>query len=399
MRPPLKLKYFILLSAAFVLGSRAFATEDPRQPLEPNFDLKLWVALCAAMGTLTTAIVNLVRWTRERSSAARKLELVSHALKLKEFISSEEELPDFQFKTATAAAKEDLSAVLAKIDGTHHPLSKFRKILLIYPPKGWRAWLAHSMFFGVCIFSGAFIAAAVAGQLEDSNASEFVAFIISIILFGTFFQRWATVEYRIANRIRLQPKKLGPLCWYPPISRYGLLAQVVMVSGILRIVSSFAEFLPVTAFAVSIPFPPWVMAFSTVVRAAFLPVGYFWCETEFNLSENSSLKPKRTYFTRSLVQTRNVEQIVGLLAFAILTVWNVILIFELRIIPLAASFPDSEGNPLGLAAAGLGYVTSALVVGWLPWLAVYRGLPALYHNPPRITEPSLTRSTNEDLNG
>jgi hypothetical protein len=149
---------------------------------------------------------------------------------------------------------------------------------------------------------------------------------------------------------------------------------------------------------VSIPFPSWELAFATVVRSAFLPVGYLWCETEFKLSENTCSEPMRIRLMSNLVHTRSMEQFVGLLAFVVLTIWNLILIFDLRSIPSAASFPDAEGTPIGIAAAGLGYLVSAFIVGWLPWLAVCRGLPALYGNNFATIDRSI-RTAAEDSNG
>src|SRR5690349_1112392 len=91
MKQAFNLKYFFLAVFVFIVQNTAFSLEEAKQLAEPSFDLKLLVAICAACGTLITAIVNLVRWVRERSAATRKLESISYALRLKEFINAHTE--------------------------------------------------------------------------------------------------------------------------------------------------------------------------------------------------------------------------------------------------------------------------------------------------------------------
>jgi hypothetical protein len=391
-------KYLFCLLLVFILQNTLFAFDDTRQSAEPSFDVKLLVAICAAAGTLTTAVVNLIRWIRERSTGARKIEALSYALRLKDFINAEMELssaiyPGLESQNAAAQARSELHVLLSKIGGEPRSMPKYRRALLLYPPKGWRAWIAHSLFFAVCIFFGTAIKAAVANELGEFKAQEIAMLFAVIVLSGTFFHSWAALEYRIYNSIQLQPKALGHLFWYPANNRYGLLAQITLVLGFVRLISFLLVFLPETILTTTIPFSPWEVAFATLVRSALLPVGYFWCQAEFDRVEQEQHSPSKNTF-KKLWKTHTGEQVAALLILLLLTVWNVILIVGLKAMPMLASMPDSDGVPIGLGAALFSYAVSVALVAWLPWIAVWRGLPLLYPNDQDQSQLNLfTRGT------
>jgi hypothetical protein len=381
----IKLKHLILLGCILIFQTPLFALEDAKQSAEPSFDIKLLAAICAAAGTLTTAIVNLIRWIRERSAVARKSESISHALKLRDFINAETDLGSAinqgtQSQTATAAAREELRILLSKLSGIPREISRLRKTLLLYSPKGWRAWIAHSLFFTICIFSVAFAVAGATGQLEDFTTAEFVLLFTSFILYGTLSQRWANLEYRLSNCIQLQPKLWGCFCWYPANNRFGFLAQILIVIGFLRLLFLFSFFLPATSLFASVPFSRWEFPIAMIVRSAFIPIGYFWSQTEFKYLNDPNCRPNWRVFIRALFRFNRGEQIVGVIALIALTIWNLILIADFKSISLAASFPDSEGVPVGIPSVLFSYLLSAAMIGLLPWLAVWRGIPRLYGN-------------------
>jgi hypothetical protein len=401
-------RYSIAVTFLLMGACSAFSADAPAQVGNPTFDIKVWIAVCAALGTLTTAIVNVVRWIRERSSIARKVEAASHALQLKEFIVSEKELGvalglESCSQSAISAARAELRAVVAKLDPPPRPLSKLRRLMLFYAPSGWRAWLAHSLFYTVCIFCGAFaIAAGLGGVQDDFTFNEIIELILSLVCYGTLFQRWATVEQRISSNLAIKSRPIGPVSWYPANNRYGFLAQIMLALAVVQIVFFFAPFSPVSVPSPSVPFTAWELALAVLIHAAFLPVGYSWAELEYKHSEHPLVRQNLCDFLKMACGPQTAEQFAGSIAFVSMTVWNIILLIDLRGIPKLASFPDTSGfgqvGQVGVVKAALIYLLLVATAGWLPWLAVYRGLWVLYQNEDKLRERSQETAT-EDSNG
>ncbi|HEV7553094.1 MAG TPA: hypothetical protein VGP65_15510 [Candidatus Angelobacter sp.] len=220
--------------------------------------------------------------------------------------------------------------------------------------------------------------AATTGDLGDFKPQELALQFASITLSGILFHRWAALEYRIVHSIRLEPKAWGSFFWYPANNRFGFLAQIVLVLGFIRLLSLFFFFLPDIILATSVPVSPLQIGFASIIRSAFVPLGYFWSQTEYNFAKTPWVRRTWTNFFRTVSKTRAGEQAVGLLALIVLTIWNIILLVDCKAIPLVASFPDSDGIPIGLGPVLSNYVVSILMVGWLPWIAVWRGMPKLF---------------------
>lgn len=381
----------------------AFCADDSKQE-DSGFNVALWVSICAAVGTLTTATVNSVRWFRERSAAARKLETVSYILKLKEFLDSEKSIgPRFdvesQSKIAAEVARDELRIALTKLDTTPQPISKVRQLLLLYAPRGWRAWIAHSLFYAGFMFFCIFVAAIFTGEITEFRTDELALASIGLAVLAIIPERWAALEHRISKHIVLKPKTVGYMTWYPANSRYAILAQVMLTSGMAHIASFiFGFFTTLTTIGSSMPFSPWESAFSSLLHSAFLPIGYCWVQMEFNYLERPE---RRTWsgFIRMIFRTRTAEQFVGLITLLVLTIWNLVLLLEVRRIPLFASFQDSPGGPeAAMTGAVAGFLADFFLVGWLPWLAVYRGLWTFYREEPKLVN-AVNFTTSEGSNG
>ena len=390
----------------FMASCSALGADIPRQTGNPTFDIRLWAPICAALGGLITAIVNVVRWSRERSSASRKAEAVSNALKLREFIDSEHNLRaalgvESESQAAISSAKRELRVVLAQLDASPRPMSKLRRLMLFYAPKGPKAWLAHSLFYAAFIFSGVLVIAFCSGDLEDVESAEAIRVFLYLALLVVLFERWAALEQRISNNLALKPRAIGPFCWYPANSGYGFLAQIMLVLGFAVIASYCAELVSPGAF-LFMPLPRWELVPLALIRCAFLPVGYVWSEMEYNCSKQPLVK-KRNFneFLAMTLRAPTTEGLVGSIALAAVTAWNVILLLNLRSIPAFASFPSTTGfdpaGEVGLAGAIWSYLALLLFVGWLPWLAIYRGCWALYKNANNLSSPIAAET--EDSNG
>ena len=113
-------------------------------------------------------------------------------------------------QTAVVAARAELRVTLAKLAVTNRPLSRFRRLMLLYAPRGWRAWLAHSLFYALCVFCGGFAVAAYLADL-DLGPAETIRFVLAMSLFGLLFERWAALEYRASNAVILKARPVGPV--------------------------------------------------------------------------------------------------------------------------------------------------------------------------------------------
>jgi hypothetical protein len=77
----------------------------------------------------------------------------------------------------------------------------------------------------------------------------------------------------------------------------------------------------------------------------------------------------------------------------LLTLWNFILLLELRTILTFAS-SDASGGQIPISGVVLGQIITTMLVGWLPWLAVYRGLWELYDDGAKLERAEATEESN-----
>lgn len=381
----MKATLFVVATVLLFCGA-LFGVDSPPAEMKTatSVDYRLWVAIATGCGTILTGVVNLVRWIRDRSNAARKLENVSYALKLKDFIEASEQLTtsvrnEVLSQRATAIAHEELSSALSSLDTSPKPIPRWRRLGLLYAPRGWRAWIAHSLFYGSLLLLALFIVAVMQNDTGLESGELFGVFAL-LLLIPIPLQRWGALEYRFHAGIRLMPTRRGPITWYPANSGLGFLAHGMILYG-LFLLAIATGLLKIWSGVPFLPSPGWKSTIHLVFTCAFIPVGYCWSEAEFRYSTKSNLAPSLSRFPALLAATRRTHEVVGVLALALTLVWCFVLLYDLRHIFTLATLPDGDGTgQVGIALAVCAITVQVIFVGVWPLIAVYRGLWSLYED-------------------
>jgi branched-subunit amino acid transport protein len=384
--------------------SSLLADAAPEVATSAHFDYKLLITVCGTIGGLISSALSLGRWLKERSFIVQTTEKISYVSKLREFLES-----DIEIKSAHAAelhasldrAEADLRRSLLRSRGPQPP-SRFRKAILGYAPRGWRAWIAHSLFYTISLAVVGLLVGLFAsepGEIKSSDVLAVIAFCGIVIL----LQRWASVEYRIQQRIRIPARTMRYWKWYPANNRFALLGQFMLVSGVLSLI---AMFIPTddSARLYSI-IPWWQRPFALLVMCAYLPIGYLWTQVEFGLSNNESFSNGIPVLKIFASWPKEPELRIAIIAFTSLLAWNLLLLLDFYRVPSIAGFPEPSGfEQVGVGMIIYGALIQVALIGLLPLIAVYRGTIALslpreifatpYHDGDEIGRNSEIETSN-----
>lgn len=205
--------------------------------------------------------------------------------------------------------------------------------------------------------------------------------MLTIVCIIIFVQRWACIELRRAYSETLVPAKLvAGLYWYRANSFLGLIANAVILLAIFELLG-FPIGFRASGSAVSIgqAFPAWQLILVSIIGAPLLLLAYYWSRAEYFIGVGGVRPVTALEIMRQSRDLRFPERLIGLLCFLFLSVWCVLLLFDVKYLARIAAFPDGSVGTLGFGVAWMVIVLRFLFWGVIPWLAVYRGLPLLFN--------------------
>ncbi len=345
--------------------------------------LFLYIGQALKFGSALTVFVGIMRAITEWTASGRKNRRIERAARLATFANS---LADRETsnqggqeisEARERAEREFLEASARCYPKTAFP-SKTRRLFLMYLPHRLLAYVPHFFFFSLCALACFAVYGEYTRTLEDSVGVVSILVFLEIVGSICFMQRWAALEWRKCNGLVSPPKHLGfGIIWYPANSFLGLVANSMVIIGLTGLL--LGPFLPGLANYQSYTddLRVWQRILITLGRGFLLPVAYFWSRSEsMHFSgEIKSLSPSDiVHYARDF---RLSERMVGIVIFFLLTIWCLVLFFDVFFVSRIATFPDGDVGTLGF---GLGYTLAAIFLvfnGIIPWIAVYRGLSEL----------------------
>jgi hypothetical protein len=189
-------------------------------------------------------------------------------------------------------------------------------------------------------------------------------------------QQWAALEWRKGQGIVLSPRRLyHGLRWYPANSFWGLFANSLLVVYPIFLAFSFAA--ASASYQNFSVWPFWQLVVFSLVGCHLIVVAYLWSRAEYLLYSGRVRLLSMRDLMRRATQPQTPESWIGLLAFFLLTIWCLILLTDLRFVQRIASFADGSAGTTGQASAWTMLLTVLFLYGFIPWIAVYRGLSNL----------------------
>jgi len=205
-------------------------------------------------------------------------------------------------------------------------ISSPRRWLLLYAPRGWRAGIAHFMFYSTVswlilsalIFSGydetrdEFLMAGVIRAFSDPiQRAGFLLFAkVPLCLWY-----WATVERQGTKAASTIPtQRAARLLWYRPVNGAELLARLFLISSAFDLF--LIELVPVRlSFPPSMIPPRWHWVLVLFVAWFSLGVAYLWSRAERRASLQASPRPRFPHNLRFFYPPAGMRPLVAKLAF------------------------------------------------------------------------------------
>jgi hypothetical protein len=337
-------KFRTVLIALLLVAHCHAQSASPASGASPadTWDLKTWVAIGAAFGTLVTALTNLVRWWRERSfshTIHQKTEQIVSLFHLLETLPSAPSAlmdkglaDDLAARTRRALTElmQSLSATLDQASKFRMPpsgeMSFFRRWFLLFRPRSVRAGVVHFAFYSLLVplFS------VIYGLGVDPRDWQFhlmrwfhmlrmnfpVVLLVLVVVLSLRY--WAIVEFRWLNPSQEKPGRFArALLWYTPTSFGELLARLfllVVVGNCLsdayaqRYVRPTAEqwFSPYIE-ATKNPAAAVPLDLTEVGFVASILICYFWARAEYRLHCRLTPRPGFPHNLRFLYTPRTKE--------------------------------------------------------------------------------------------
>jgi hypothetical protein len=333
------------------------------------------------VGAIIPTAIAVFRWAEERSRIARRAKDLAYVLQLRELLDPKSGVatvlgPTHGVEASLEFAKIEIQRVVRKLTEAKKPLSRLRRLLLLYIPANLRAWIAHAMFFSAL----AFPVAATVGEFMDGSLRgdakyviEFAPVCLCVIL---MVHAWASFEKRKFDGEVLAAWKAGALMYYPANNVFGLLAHLMFYLGVLSLIETF---IPPAKLSEARGFPIWDVAVSYLVVAAFVPVAYCWASVEYS-GRARFLGWLSWARLRGLLHRKwFAEQYIAICSVAAALLWAVWGLYG--VVLVRGSTPVHDLEELGWV--GKIVLVLALAVGFffgrvLPFLAVYRGASVFF---------------------
>lgn len=383
----------VLLSALFLCVAlprlclaEELASTTAASPKKSPIDDYISVALKAASGI--GALLAIMKGISELSVKARKHRRIERIMRMATFAkttarlsASEQAVPELS--EAKNDAERELKEGIARLYAPPKPLSRWRRLLLIYVPQGFRQYISH-FFFYLLVSTFGYGVFAITEDIFDSSFSEDEPFLLLILgSLVVLCQRWGALEWRIRNKIRLEPRRIfGKLFWYPPNSFLGWLAHVYLFWAVWDVIDLFLpSFSDGSLSSDRLFFPAWQLPIRMSILSFLIPVACFWPAIEFRFYCRELVPIRLKTLWVELREWKSPERIAGILAFVLMTLWVIVLCADFFRLPIVASAPDGPEDKIGWATAVTDAFINLFVLGVLPWIPVYRGLSALLAIP------------------
>lgn len=255
--------------------------------------------------------------------------------------------------------------------------SKGRRAFLIYLPPRLLAYIPHFLFFTSCALAVS-AAIGIGGDVLDKTAEPSDLFVVLIILVLAFFmQQWAALEWRKNKGIPLPPRQLFRLLsWYPANTFLGLLSNSLLVVYFSSLVLAFTAKDSTPPSFIFI-WPSWQRIVMTLVACPIIPTIYLWSRSEYLLYSEKVRQLSLGDIMRLEARSMPGQSLIGLLVFFLLTIWCLVLLSDLRFVGRIALSADGSVGTAGLVGAWSAMIVVLLLYGFVPWIAVYRGLSDL----------------------
>jgi hypothetical protein len=354
----------------------------------PTFPYGEYAEFALKIGTGCTVLFGTLKAFSEWSAPGRKKRAMEEAVRLANFVDAVSRIPDLdgsgaELREANERAQKELAEATAGCYRTGTPPSRVRRIFLLYLPTRWSAYVPHILFFTLCALLGDGIYAAFTDNSQDMTKGEWcwVFFLIGCLLL--LMQRWAALERRRENGEILAPTRLMfGLHWYHANSFLGFASNSWLVFnaiGLLLMPWTYSTMSTVQSTFLD-AWPNWQRIVMAIINAPALPIAYFWSRSEFLIASGAIRPLKLREIVRRSSHFRFPERPICASVLFLLTIWCFVLVLDTRNIGRMAAFPDGSVGTTGLSSAWFGLVFVFLLVGAVPWIAVYRGLPTAFND-------------------
>jgi hypothetical protein len=281
------------------------------------------------------ALVQVYRWLRERSVAHRRRQELSHA-----------------------------------------EVSFFRRWFLLYAPHGWRASVAHFLFYSLVsllllmlpsLFRAGQDSAAVSRQLAIRVALSHFAWLALLARYWAVVERhWSVGDLKApSSRARL-------LLWYKPVNGSELLARLLLFFAcydllLLIAISLFAPELSPS----EISHPSWHRAAARLLLAWSLLLAYFWSRAEYLAFQSGGARPRFPHNLRFLYTPSSPEGWAALISFWVFACWTMVQLWH-------GSLPAKLYNMAAMAGAVISWLVRFCTSALLPLYGSYLWALAAY---------------------
>ena len=354
-------------------------------------DVKTIVGICAGLGIITTTLFKVHRWHYERSVAHRRGQELSRAQELVRFI----ELAPAMQRTGTNPAlvtrlidkaQKELESTLTNLeDAFDRParvitpiaeVSFLRRWFLLYAPRGWRASIAHFLFY--LLVSALFFF--TLGVFEDDPEFDAVfrgpqiwLALVSFVWLALLARYWAVVERGWSTGVLQSPGRLARVfLWYQPVNGSELLARLLLFFCCYDLLLVGASVFNVQFVPFDISYPYWLIASARLLLAWSFIVAYFWSRAEARAFQSGTAYPRFPHNLRFLYPPSNVEEWAALVSFYAFACWTIVQLWRTASLPpgLFTMAPAEEQEAMFLGVT-IGWFFSLCRSTLLPLYGAY----------------------------
>ncbi len=339
--------------------------------------LKVGVEAGTAITTLLGVQKAVSDWTakgRLRRKELRITELTALSRELELIPSSgEDKVAKVQ---AADKARDQLRIALERYVEPTPPTSNWRRAFLLYAPSSVSGWIAHFLFhcLGSIGIYGLFSQLSDNSFEDDWRASVGIFIVIGILMF--FFHCWAVIARRQKSESWLEPTQafMG-VRWYRANSLLGLMANSMCVWGLGNFIAY--GFLRNGSGSAPPSIPLWEWYTAMLIQASFIPMGHFWARTEYLFTVGKTWQPKMHALGRMTRRGISFESKLGIFILVFLVIWFAITLVNFRLVSIFSRYPSEKLSQVGIEGAIPFFLAFAFINGFLPCLAVFRGLQNL----------------------
>jgi hypothetical protein len=373
-----------------VAGQTAFGQENDARALTNahSFDFLSYAGVGLKIGTAITAFFGALKALSEWTAYGRKKRAMEKVIRLAGFINAANQIPNVdplssEVRDARDNALKDLTETMAECYPPDIPPSRIRRFLLFYLPPRWVAYVPHFFFFSLWAFAGAWLYAVWTDDSGDIGTKDLLGVLLLIGCFILFMQRWAAVEWRRKKGDILAPSRLKfGLHWYHANSFLGLVSNSLLIlNAVALLLMPLIDSMTSNSHPYMVDaLPNWQRIVMVIIGAPSFLIAYFWSQSEFLIASRAIRQLTLREIAQRARDFRFPERPAGALVLFLLTIWCLVLIFDVKYLGRIAAFPDGSVGTVGFGEAWFTFSLVFLLNGAVPWIAIYRGLPMLFTN-------------------